>query len=340
VQMKPVITFVLGALLATAIALFVVKQEPAPAPVVESPVAATTPAPVDPQPINSEPVEPEPAPIAAAPPRSTTSRIAPARRETRASTPPPRKEPRRESPTFSSTSTSQSPVASAPANNTPSTQTAQQQSNTTSTTVGSQGGPPQTTLHMPPPPSAISERPAAPVRVPKTVTIPAGTLLSVRVDERLSSETVQMGDSFRASLDQPLVVDGAVIAERGARVEGRIANADRGGRVRGTASMGLELVRLNTADGQRVRLQTEGFTKQAERSTKKDAAKVGIGAGLGAAIGAIAGGGKGAAIGAGIGGAAGAGGVMATRGEAVEIPSETRLTFRLQEAITLTEKLK
>jgi hypothetical protein len=195
-------------------------------------------------------------------------------------------------------------------------------------------------LHLPPPPSGAAEKPAAPARIPKTVTIPAGTLLSVRVDERLNSDVVQMGDSFRASLDQPLVVDGAVIAERGSRVEGRIANADRGGRVRGVASLGLELVRLNTSDGQRVRLQTESFSKTAERSTKKDAAKVGIGAGLGAAIGAIAGGGKGAAIGAGIGGAAGAGGVMATRGEAVEIPAETRLTFRLQEAITITEKLR
>jgi hypothetical protein len=160
------------------------------------------------------------------------------------------------------------------------------------------------------------------------------------VDERLSSDVAQTGDSFRAALDQPLVVDGAIIAERGARVEGRIAESDRGGRVRGTATLAVELVRLNTSDGQRVRLQTEGFTKAAERSTKKDAAKVGIGAGLGAAIGAIAGGGKGAAIGAGVGGAAGTGAVMTSRGDAVEIPAETRMTFRLREAITVTEKLK
>lgn len=186
----------------------------------------------------------------------------------------------------------------------------------------------------------MDEKPATPPRVPKTVTIPAGTLLSVRVDERLSSDVVQTGDSFRATLDQPLVVDGAVIAERGARVEGRIGESDRGGRVRGTATLALELVRLNTADGQRLRLQTESFSKRAERSTKKDAAKVGIGAGLGAAIGAIAGGGKGAAIGAGIGGAAGTGAVMTSRGDAVEIAPETRMTFRLSEAITVTEKLR
>ena len=164
-------------------------------------------------------------------------------------------------------------------------------------------------------------------------------MLSVRVDQRLSSDAVQTGDSFRASLDQPLIVDGAVIAERGARVEGRVAEADPGGRVRGTAILALELVRLNTSDGQRIRLQTEGFTKTAERSVKKDAAKVGIGAGIGAAIGAIAGGGKGAAIGAGVGGAAGTGAVMTSRGDPVEIPAETRMTFRLRDSITVTEKL-
>jgi hypothetical protein len=176
--------------------------------------------------------------------------------------------------------------------------------------------------------------------VPKTVTIPSGTLLAVRVDQRLASDTAQTGDSFRATLDQPLVVDGAVIAERGARVEGRVAESDNGGRVRGRAALVLELVRLNTSDGQRVRLATESFTRAAERSTKKDAAKVGIGAGLGAAIGAIAGGGKGAAIGAAAGGAAGTGAVLTSRGDAAEIPAETRMTFRLSEPITITEKLK
>ena len=144
---------------------------------------------------------------------------------------------------------------------------------------------------MPPPPdgrSAVDNRPATPVRVPKTVTIPSGTLLSVRVDDHLSSSTSHSGDSFRASLDQPIVIDGAVIAERGAKVEGRVMESDPGGKVRGLAALQLELVRLNTSDGQRVRVQTEGFTKQAQKSTKKDAAKIGIGAGLGAAIGAIA----------------------------------------------------
>jgi hypothetical protein len=177
------------------------------------------------------------------------------------------------------------------------------------------------------------------VRVPQTVTIPAGTLLSIRVDQQLSTKTNQTGDSFRATLDQPVVVDGFVIAERGARVEGRVVESDPGGRVQGVAKLSLELVRLNSADGQRLRLQTEPFAKQAQQEKKRDAMKVGAAAGIGAAIGAIAGGGKGAAIGAGVGGAAGAGGVAATRGAPAEVPAETRMTFRLRDAITVTEKL-
>jgi hypothetical protein len=60
---------------------------------------------------------------------------------------------------------------------------------------------------------------------------------------------------------------------------------------------------------------------------------------IGAAIGAIAGGGKGAGIGAGVGGAAGAADVLLTRGKPADIPVETRLTFRVQEPVTITEKL-
>jgi hypothetical protein len=161
----------------------------------------------------------------------------------------------------------------------------------------------------------------------------------VRIDETLRSDRNRAGDSFRATLDQPLVIDGAVIAERGSRVEGRISEVDEAGRVRGVARMALELVRLTTSDGQRVRLQTESFAKQGQKDTKKDAAKIGVAAGIGAAIGAIAGGGKGAAIGAAAGGAAGTGGVLMTRGSAAEVPAETRISFRLRDPITLTEKL-
>ena len=106
------------------------------------------------------------------------------------------------------------------------------------------------------------------------------------------------------------------------------------------SALSVELVRLNTSDGQRVSIQTDGFERRAEESHRQDAEKIGGGAALGAIIGAIAGGGKGAAIGAGVGGGAGAGGVMATRGKPATLPSETRVTFRLKAPVTITEKLR
>jgi hypothetical protein len=198
--------------------------------------------------------------------------------------------------------------------------------------------PPASTL-APPPGSETAKPEPPPPPTPHTVTIPGGTLLSVRLGETLSTQRSRAGDTFSATLDQPLIVDGFVIADRGAKARGRVVESDPAGRVRGLAQLGVELTELNTSDGQRIRINTAAFRREAESTKKKDAAKVGIGAALGAAIGAIAGGGKGAAIGAGVGGAAGAGTVMMTRGDAVEIPVETRLSFRLAEPVTITEQL-
>ena len=108
--------------------------------------------------------------------------------------------------------------------------------------------------------------------------------------------------------------------------------------MQGTARLTVELRRLTTSDGQRIRIQTEPIDKKAITSTGEDAAKVGGGAALGAIIGAIAGGGKGAGIGAGAGGAAGAGDVLLTRGKPAEIPVESRLSFRVANPVEITEK--
>jgi len=189
----------------------------------------------------------------------------------------------------------------------------------------------------PPPPETKVEPPPPPK--PHTVTIPAGTTFSVRVGETLSTQRSRSGDTFSATLDQPLIIDGFILAERGSRAQGRVVESDPSGRVHGLAQLAVELTQIHTSDGQSIRVNTGAFHKQADSTKKKDAAKVGIGAALGAAIGAIAGGGKGAAIGAGAGGAAGAGDVMLTRGQPAEIPVETRLSFRLSEPVTITEKL-
>lgn len=186
-------------------------------------------------------------------------------------------------------------------------------------------------------PAVIRDRPA---QAPNTVTINAGTFVAVRIGETLSVQKNLTGDTFFATLDQPLVAGGFVIAEKGARVEGKIVEVDKAGRMSGTSRMSLELTQVNTSDGQRVHLQTSTYTKDgADRSRKNDAAKIGGGAILGAIIGAAAGGGKGAAVGAGAGGAAGTGAVLLSGGRNVTIPVETKLSFRIEQPVIITERV-
>jgi hypothetical protein len=184
--------------------------------------------------------------------------------------------------------------------------------------------------HVTPPPPPPPE--------PSKVTLNAGTLIPVRLVDGLTTERNTPGDLFTATLDKELVVDGFVIAERGARVEGRVVSSDPGGRVNGVATLGVVLNRLCLSDGQWIAINTDPFERHAEASRRDDAAKIGAGAAIGAVIGAIAGGGKGAAIGAGAGGAAGTGAVLATRGKPAALPSETRLSFRINSPVTVVER--
>jgi hypothetical protein len=152
----------------------------------------------------------------------------------------------------------------------------------------------------------------------------------------LSTNRNLPGDSFEATLEKPLTVDGWLVAPKGSRVEGRVLESKKAGRVKGVAELSFDLVRLTTADGKNVDIATAPFGEAGEKSRNEDLKKIGWGAGIGAVIGAIAWGGKGAAIGAGAGAGAGAGTVLATRGETVVVPTETRLTFRLTESLQVT----
>ena len=205
---------------------------------------------------------------------------------------------------------------------------------------------------LPEPAAPPSPAEAAPVSAPApveqpapqpapSVTLQAGMTLPVRLGESLSSEHNQAGDTFTATLDAPLAAGGFVIAEKGARVEGRVVEAQKSGHAKGKAALALELTKLNTSDGQHVEIKTQTVRKQGTSMATGD--QVGIvaaAAGIGAIIGAMAGGGKGAAIGAGAGGAAGGGGVVATRDKAVSLPTESKLSFQLSAPVTITEQMK
>jgi len=200
---------------------------------------------------------------------------------------------------------------------------------------------PQQATASPNAPTPASPAPpaAVPQRQPMTVTLEAGTPLTVRLDETLSTNTNYTGDTFRATLESPIIRDGYIIADRGSKVLGTIVNAEKAGRLSGVPELTLALKEINTTDHQQVQVETNTISRSGPSSARENTAKMAGGAALGAIIGAIAGGGKGAAIGAGVGGAAGTGAVFAGHTKPAVIEAETQLTFRLSRPVTITEKL-
>jgi hypothetical protein len=184
--------------------------------------------------------------------------------------------------------------------------------------------------------NAPYSRNAAPATPPPaTLTIPAGTVVSVRVNEYLSSDRNQVGDRVTATLQQPVVVNGYVVARRGQMVVGQVEAAQKAGRVTGTSQLGIELTDMTMADGQSRPILTELWKGSGGTTHGADAATIGGTTALGAAIGSVADWGRGAAIGAGAGAAAGIGAVLLTRGRPTVIPPETWLTFRLKDPVTV-----
>jgi hypothetical protein len=176
-------------------------------------------------------------------------------------------------------------------------------------------------------------RPTAPL--PSSLLIPAGTVVSVRVNEFLSSDKNQVGDRVTATLERPIVVNGWVVARRGQILTGQVTAAVKAGRIKGTSQLGLELTDLTLVDGHDAPILTEIWKGSGGTSHGADAATIGGTTAVGAAIGAAADWGRGAAIGAGAGAAAGIGAVLLTRGRPTEILPETPLTFRLKEPVTV-----
>ncbi len=199
---------------------------------------------------------------------------------------------------------------------------------------------PLSQVPIPPPTEAashLSNVPQQPVAAPppKPVTVPAGTNLAVRLMETLSTTKNHAGDPFTAILDDAIIVDGILVADKGANLTGRVLESTPSGRVKGLAQLILDLTRLQTTGGS-VDIVTDSTHEEAKDSKKDDAKKVGIMTGIGAIIGGIAGGGKGAAIGAASGAGAGAGTVLVTKGKEIQMEREARLMFQLREPFTVT----
>ncbi len=182
------------------------------------------------------------------------------------------------------------------------------------------------------PTAASTAASVAAVRAP--VEISAGTNIVVRIIDAVDSETASTGQTFRASIDQPVSVGGDVVIRRGADAMVRLVDAKQAGKLTGHAELTLSLDTV-TVDGRVIQINTQNITEDSANRGKSTATKAGAGAVIGAVIGGIAGGGKGAAAGAGAGAGAGTAVEAVSKGPKVKVPSETRLTFVLDNPVTI-----
>jgi len=179
--------------------------------------------------------------------------------------------------------------------------------------------------------SSLPPDPAAPPQL----TLKAGTYVTVRLNQALSSDRNQAGDAFTATVVRPVVVDGFVVAQPGQTFAGRVAEAVKAGRAKGVSHLGLQLTDLTFADGQQAPIQSELVTRTGPTSVGRDATSIGVTTGVGAAVGAAAAGGPGAAIGAGAGAVASTIGVLLTRGKPTIIGPESVLTFKVNTDVNI-----
>lgn len=231
--------------------------------------------------------------------------------------PPPVRESRRPSPSTRTQSSRSSATTSTGDNGLRTTVPA-------GSSTGSSYDSASNTPSTPPPPAA-----------PQKITVPAGTQLSIRLNDEVNSEKAQVGDVFHGSISSPVAIDDQTAIPTTADVEGRVVDVKSAGRFAGQSVLTLELTKL-TMNGKSYSLQTSQWTKSGNGRGKSTAAKVGGGAAVGAVLGGIFGGGKGAAIGAAAGAGAGTGVSAATKGQQIILRPEAIIAFQLQGPVTVT----
>jgi hypothetical protein len=183
-------------------------------------------------------------------------------------------------------------------------------------------------------PAMASAPPPVEKPKPQPIAVPAGTVLTVRTQQALSSKTSQAGQTFLATLAQPVSVGGRRALPTGATVKGMVVSARSKGKIKGEAELSLTLASISLGD-HTYEIQTNPLSSTLKGKGKRTAATTGGGAAGGALIGGLAGGGKGAGIGALVGAGAGFIGGAVTGNKQIEIPAESALSFTLAEPLTL-----
>jgi hypothetical protein len=188
----------------------------------------------------------------------------------------------------------------------------------------------------PPPTRGDTRSEPPPPPPPHKVTVEPGTQLAIRLVDSIDTEKNKLGDTFRATLNSPLSVEGEEVVPAGTDVTGHIVDLKSAGKFAGQSELVLQLDSIALGSGT-YNIQTDQYKKQGSSRGKNTAEKVGGGAIIGGIIGAIAGGGKGAAIGAAAGGGVGGGVQAASKSQQIKLPSETVLNFTLQAPVTVVK---
>jgi BON domain len=184
------------------------------------------------------------------------------------------------------------------------------------------------TQPSPPPPAPEPPPP------PPPLVVPAGTAITIRTGQALSSKDSQTGQTFLATLAQPVSIKGRSAFPAGATVSGTVVTAKTKGKIKGEGQLDLALTSISVGS-HTYPIQTSVLSSTEKGKGKRTAATTGGGAAGGALIGGLAGGGKGAGIGALAGAGAGFIGGALTGNKQIEIPSESALTFTLSQSVTL-----
>jgi len=196
--------------------------------------------------------------------------------------------------------------------------------------------PPQLPPQAQPTPVPSSRPASRPYGLPPTVTLQPGTYVTILTNQPLSSDHNQPGDTFSGTLNQPIVVDGVVVAQRGQPVYGRVAEAVKA-HASNPSRLGLELTSITLADGTQVPIRSQLVARQGPTTPGGVQAGTVVGTtAMGAAIGGAAAWGTGAAIGAGAGAIAGIAGVMLTRNHPTILYPESALTFRVDSPVNIS----
>ena len=168
------------------------------------------------------------------------------------------------------------------------------------------------------------------------LSIAAQSVIGIRLDTSVSTETAKVEDRVAARVTRDVVVSSHTVIPAGARLEGSVTTVEHGGKFKNHAHLGVKFDTLYLSDGTRVALQTQEITRDDDSASSAAAAKVGAGAVVGSIFGAILGGGKGAAIGGVAGGGVGAAGVASGKGNEARLGSGSLLTLQLSAPVTIT----